>query len=81
MGMNNTKTVKQTAANNKFLANVKRCMNCLVYAKCLSLVNTEGMDVAAAYVGKHFRESTREAIVAELLNGTFDPMTFEQAAE
>jgi hypothetical protein len=46
-----TKTnTKQTAANNTFLANVKRDWNTKIYKHTLALVNTQGEDAARAYL-------------------------------
>ena len=46
-----TKTnTKQTAANNTFLAIVKRDWNTKIYKHTLDLVNTQGEDAARAYL-------------------------------
>ncbi len=41
---------KQTAANNQFLANVKRVFNGKVYAKTLQLMNDSGEQAARDYL-------------------------------
>ena len=41
---------KQTAANNKFLANVKKDWNDKIFKKASLLVNTEGEEAARKFV-------------------------------
>jgi hypothetical protein len=48
-------TTKQTAANNPFLAKVKRAMNKPTFKQTSYLMNTEGMATARVYVQQFFR--------------------------
>lgn len=59
------KTVKQTAANNKVLAAIKREMNHLVYAHCLGIMNSEGEQAVRAYVGQFFNDEYRAAAMTK----------------
>lgn len=57
---------KQTAANNKFLANVKKAMNGKIYSAVLFRLNTYGQAAAEEYLGGYYREEVREKRIAEL---------------
>ena len=46
-------TKKMTAANSKFLFEVKRLFNKPIYAKTLKLANENGIDAARAYILTH----------------------------
>jgi hypothetical protein len=49
-----TTTRKQTAANNAFLAKVKRAMNAPIFREASRLANAEGEAAARAYVQRFF---------------------------
>jgi hypothetical protein len=49
-----TTTRKQTAANNPFLAKVKRAMNAPIFREASRLANAEGEAAARAYVQRFF---------------------------
>lgn len=51
---------KQTAANNEFLAAVKKLMNKPIYQETLNTVNAEGEDVARVYLQQYFRTPVSE---------------------
>ncbi len=48
---------KQTVANNDFLRNVKKAWNKNIFKKASLLVNSDGEDVARAYVQQFTRKT------------------------
>ena len=58
------KTVKQTAANNRFLANVKERMNVPIYKSVSRILNAEGEAAAATYLKQFFRADVADVSVA-----------------
>jgi hypothetical protein len=61
------KTTKQTAANNKFLAAVKKLMNHKIYAETARLMNVDGQDTAVVYLQQFSTNSiTAESFIAHV---------------
>jgi hypothetical protein len=64
-------TTKQTAANNAFLAKVKRIFNAKVFRHASELLNTEGDAAARLFLKTFFSDPTDanlDAFIAEHLS-------------
>jgi hypothetical protein len=51
---------KQTAANNKLLAQIKKIFNQFVFKKASQLMNEQGKEACLAYIAQLFNEASRE---------------------
>jgi hypothetical protein len=59
-----TTATKQTAANNKFLAAVKKQMNAPIFKRVSEILNGQGEKAATEYLGSFFRPECRDAALA-----------------
>jgi hypothetical protein len=59
------KTAKQTAANNKLLAQIKKIFNQFVFKKASQLMNEQGTEACLAYIGTMFNDESRAKCMEE----------------
>jgi len=70
--------IKQTAANNTFLANVKRAMNAAIYQSVLQALNESGQAVAEKDLGVYFNVAHRQQRLDEFAGRHHDPATVKE---
>jgi hypothetical protein len=51
-------TAKQTAANNAFLAKIKRIFNAKMFKRASEILNADGEDAARAFIATFYRDPT-----------------------